>query len=319
VTRIVESAAGIIVRLLATLSASRTEAPANRASVLGRSTSSPDSRPSSSCSTLSSAQMKKPSKARLFFEAALNVDPTHYMALYNLGVASLTITEDEKAIAYFEKALAVYRRKPEVNQLYDLLLQLGKLYCRTGRYKKAVTLLEKEKIMDKEGSTMSGRNALLRYLGEAYMGSGRNKEAVKVLQRAIRLNPHDANALSMLGELYVLENQGNDIALSLCQQAVNIDDRHWKHWYRLAVVKYRTADYESSLKALKESMHLGKKNEEALYLAAKLYNKLGLYSKAAATLETVLKITPNHKAANTTLHKIKFNKNEVRIDPQANK
>ncbi len=253
------------------------------------------------------AQMNKPRKAGPFFEAVLHTEPKHYMALYNLGVTSLITAEDDKAIAYFEKALGVYRRKPEVNQINDLLLQLGKLYCRTGAYNKAVALFEKEKIMDEAGTIISGRYALLRYLGEAYMGCGRNKEAIMVLQRAIRYNPHDAYALSMLGELYGLENQGDDIALSLCQQAVNIDDRQWKHWYRLALVRYRMADYESVQAALKESRRLEQKNEEPLYLAGKVYEKLGFQSKAVAMYEAVLKIAPGHKAASARLKKIKLN------------
>jgi tetratricopeptide (TPR) repeat protein len=253
------------------------------------------------------AQMKKPRKARPFFEAVLHIDPTHYMALYNLGVTSLTMAEDEKAIVYFEQALAVARRKAEVDQKNDLFLQLGKLYCRTGRYKKAVALLEKEKLGDEASPIIPGRNALLRYLGEAYMGSNRNKEAVMVLQRVIRYNPHDAYALGMLGELYALENQGDDIALSLCLQAVNIDDRQWEHWYRLAVVKYRMADYESALEALKESMHRQQRNEAPLYLAGKVYDKLGVQSKAAAMFSAVLKIAPDHEAAGAALKEIQSN------------
>jgi tetratricopeptide (TPR) repeat protein len=113
----------------------------------------------------------------------------------------------------------------------------------------------------------------------------------------------------MLGELYALENQGDDIALSLCLQAVNIDDRQWKHWYRLALVKYRMADYESALEALKESMRLEQKNRQLLFLAGKVYDKLGMHSKAAAQFETVLKIAPDHKAAGAALKKTKLNLN----------
>ena len=252
------------------------------------------------------AQMEKPRKAKPFFEAVLHADPKHYMALYNLGVISLTIAEDEKAIAYFEQALEVHRRKPQNNQTNDLLLQLGKLYCRTGKYKNAIVLLEKEKVLEKTSPIIPGRYVLLRYLGEAYAGSGRNKEAVTVLQRAIRYNPHDAHTLSLLGELYALENQGYDIALSLCQQAVNIDDRHWKHWYRLAVVKYRMAEYEAALVAVKQSLQREQKNEASLYLAGKVYEKKGLHAKAAAMFKAVLKITPEHKAARAAFKGIKL-------------
>ncbi len=257
------------------------------------------------------AQMNKPRKARPFFEAVLRTEPKHYMALFNLGVIHLTIAEDEKAIKCFERALAASRRKPEANQINDLLLQLSKLYCRTGRYKKAVLLLEKENILDETGTIVPARNALLRYLGEAYMGSGRNVEAVKSLQRATRFNPHDAYSLSMLGELYAQEDQGDDIALSLCLQAVNIDDRQWKHWYRLALVRYKMAYHESALEALKESLRLEQKNEESLYLAGQIYDKLGAGAKAAVMYRAVLKIMPGHKAARGALQKQSKTMNEV--------
>ena len=250
------------------------------------------------------AQLNKTKKSRLFFEAAIKSDSKHYMALFNLGVTYLTTGESEQAIAYFEKALAVSKHTAESNQRNDLLLQLGKLYCRTGRYKKAVNLLEKEKVTDEAVSLLPGRSALLRYLGEAYMGTGNNKKAIMSLQRSINYNPHDAYALSMLGELYALENQGDDIALSLCQQAVNIDDRHWKHWYRLGWIRYKMELYGPALVALQESLHRDRKNPDAAYLAGQVYLKLDAKAKAAAMFRKALKTAPRHKAAVSALKKI---------------
>ncbi len=248
------------------------------------------------------AQMNKPRRAKSYFESVLHTDAKHYMALFNLGVISLTNADDKRAIAYFERALAVYKHETETEQINNLLLQLGKLYCLTGRYKKAVSLLEKVKITEGASSVVPARQTFLRYLGEAYMGSGRNKEAVLVLQRAVRYNPHDAFALSMLGELYGLENQGYDIAHSLCLQAVNIDDRQWKHWYRLALVRYNMAEYESALEALKQCMGLERKQGEPLFLAGKIYEKLGFPVKAAAMFAAVRKITPGYNAAGKAPH-----------------
>jgi tetratricopeptide (TPR) repeat protein len=174
--------------------------------------------------------MNKSRLARPFFEKILRsnpkhyTNPKHYMGLFNLGITYLTTGEDEQAIKYFEKTLSVLRGKREISQPNDLLLQLSKLYCRTGRYNKVITLLEKEKVMNEESSSTPGRDALLRYLGEAYWGKGKNDDAIMVLQRAVRYNPHDAYSLSMLGRLYAEQKQGDEIALSLCEQAVNIDD-----------------------------------------------------------------------------------------------
>jgi tetratricopeptide (TPR) repeat protein len=253
------------------------------------------------------ARMNKPQKARPFFEKILRSDPKHYMGLFNLGIICLAAGDEEKAIQYFEKTLAVPKRKREIHQTDDLHLQLSKLYCRTGKYNKAVVLLEKEKIMDEEGSRVPGRNALLRYLGEAYFGKGKNKEAIMVLQRAVSYNPHDAYSLSMLGELYAIQEQGDDIALSLCEQAVNIDDRQWKHWYRLARVKYKMAQYESALEDLKECLLRERKSVEAMNLAGHVYDKLEIRSKSIWMFQRVLKIAPGHKAATAALKKMKTN------------
>ena len=68
-------------------------------------------------------------------------------------------------------------------------------------------------------------------LGEAYAATGKNKKAIGQLQSAVQLNPHDAKSLSLLGELYAVEGEGSDIALSLCNQAVALDDHSWDNWY----------------------------------------------------------------------------------------
>jgi len=253
------------------------------------------------------ARMNKPQKARPFFEKILHSEAKHYMGLFNLGITCLAAGEEEQAIEYFERILATSKRKSEINQTDDLLLQLSKLYCRTGRYNKVITLLKKEKIIDSGGSRTPGRNALLRYLGEAYWGKGKNDEAIMVLQRAVSYNPHDAYSLSMLGELYAIQEQGDDIALSLCEQAVNIDDRQWKHWYRLARVKYKMGQYESAMEDLKECLRRERENIEVMNFAGHVYEKLGMKSKSIRMFQKVLKFVPDHKEATSALKKIKVN------------
>jgi len=241
------------------------------------------------------ARMNKAKKARPFFEKILQLDQKHFMALFNIGITYLTTGDDEEAIKYFEKTLSVSRLRLEENQLNDLLLQLSKLYCRTGRYKKAVTLLEKENIpADREGW---GQSVLLRYLGEAYAGIKKNSKAIMALQRAVRYNPHDANSLSLLGELYYIERQGDDIALSLCRQAIEIDDRYWKHWYRLALIQYKLGRIDSALEAVQECLQRDRKCVDALLLAAQIYKKSGMRPKSIGMYKRILKIIPDHKEA----------------------
>ena len=254
------------------------------------------------------AQMNKPKMAKPFFEKALQSDPSQYMVLFNLGVANLAISEEELSIKCFEKALRVAKRKPEINNRNELLLQLGRLYCRTGKFKKAVNLLESSNMVEQESNKGLAAGTVLRYLGEAYQGMGKNRKAVTVLQRAISYNPHDAVSLSMLGELYALEEQGDDIALSLCEQAVELDDARWINWYRLAWIRFRLNEFGAAMDAVKESLRRNKKSVQALFLAGMIYNAMDKKHLAAAKFEKVVSLEPVHKSAAAELRKIKKKK-----------
>jgi tetratricopeptide (TPR) repeat protein len=254
------------------------------------------------------AQMNKPKMAKPFFEKALQSDPSQYMVLFNLGVANLAISEEELSIKCFEKALRVAKRKPEINNRNELLLQLGRLYCRTGKFKKAVNLLEPSILEEQESNKGLAAGTVLRYLGEAYQGMGKNRKAVTVLQRAISYNPHDAVSLSMLGELYALEEQGDDIALSLCEQAVELDDAPWIHWYRVALIRFRLNEFEAAMDAVKESLRRNKKSVPVLFLSGMIYNAMDKKHLAATKFEKVVSLEPAHKGAVAELIKIKKKK-----------
>jgi tetratricopeptide (TPR) repeat protein len=250
------------------------------------------------------AQMNKPKMAKPFFEKVLESDPRHYMALFNLGVANLAIGENELSVKCFEKALAVAKRKPQINNRNDLLLQLGKLYCQAGKFRKAVNLFESSSLAKQEVPKGLAVGTAYRYLAEAYKGFGKTSKAVTILQRAIRYNPHDAASLSMLGELYALEEQGDDIALSLCEQAVEIDDTPGIHWYRLAWIRFRLKEFETAMDAVKECLRRSNKSVEALFLAGMIYTALDKKHLAAVKFEKVLSLEPAHKRAAAELLKL---------------
>lgn len=251
------------------------------------------------------AQMNKPKLAKPYFEKVLQADSRHYMALFNMGVVSLLIGEEDRSIKCFEKALAVAKHKPEINNRNELLMQLGKLYCRTGKFRKALALFETSSLTEEGSGKGLDVGTVLRYQGEAYAGVGKNREAVTVLQRAIRYNPHDASSLSMLGELYAVENQGDDISLSLCEQAVELDDVPWVYWYRLAWIRYRLQEYALALHDARECLRRNNKSTQTLMLVGKIYAKMGRKRLATAKYEKVLTLEPVHREAIAELSKIR--------------
>lgn len=234
-------------------------------------------------------QMNRYRSAIPLFEKAAELDGADFMAPFNLGFAYLEQGRPEAAVVAFEKALVID------NTHADLLFWLGRLYCRLGRYAEAVLVLEQ---------AMAGQEAtapLLFVLAEAYHGVGRNREAIVLLERAARVNPRDAGVLSLLGELYCVEGEGDEIALSLCRQAVELDDGAWQPWYRLGRVQYRLGDGTAARESLRQSLRLDRNNVAVLYLLGTVCRDVGRKHQAGRVFARVLRLRPDHGKAASAL------------------
>jgi tetratricopeptide (TPR) repeat protein len=254
------------------------------------------------------AQINRYHLAIPLFEQVLKLNPKDFMALFNLGFAFLRRNNLANSLNYFEKALAVD------NTYFDLLLQLGQIYCAVGKYKKAVEILSKaEKTAPVSPSAVEGkswqakgegeagkdigRGLVFTYLGQAYQEIGKNKEAMTYLQRAIGYNPKDAESLSRLGALYQEEDQGNDIALSLCRQAINIEETNALFWLRLARVQIAAKKMAEAVPSLQQCLALERKNQTALLLLGEAYAETGRRHKAVLIYKRVLKLDQKNKQA----------------------
>jgi tetratricopeptide (TPR) repeat protein len=234
-----------------------------------------------------------------YFDLVLEKEPKNFMALVNKGFALRILKMEEDALSCFLKAKKCKEFSSSPVSA-DILLQLGRLYFARGQYKHAVTVLEK--INTKNSETT--RYLLCSLLGEAYAETGKNDKAISILQEAIRYNPHDAQSLSILGYLYGVEGQGDDIALSFCTRAVNVDDLSWGNWYRLAKVRFRMADYDGAQAAVKESLLKNRKAVDAIFLGGKILVKQGNNKQAKRMFQRVLRIAPDYLGASKALQKI---------------
>ena len=132
--------------------------------------------------------------------------------------------------------------------------------------------------------------AALRCLGEAWRNLGENNRAMECLQRASSYNPQDSRALSLLGEVYDVEKQGADIALSLCREAVDLDDDKWDNWLRFGKVQFRNDQKQAALASLQQSMKLNRNNIDAARMLKKIYDDGGKKRLAAGMAEKIRKI-----------------------------
>ncbi|MDH3359351.1 MAG: tetratricopeptide repeat protein [Desulfobulbaceae bacterium] len=234
-------------------------------------------------------QMNRFRSAIPLFEKAAAIDGKDFMAPFNLGFAYYEQGRPEAAVAAFEKALAIDGKHA------DLLFWLGRLYCQLARYGEALVLLKR---------AMAAQEAtapLLFALAEAYQGEGRNAEALVEVERAARLNPRDAGILSLLGELYCAEGQGGEVAMSLCQQAVELEDGAWQPWYRLGWVQSQLGDVAGARESLRQCLRLDRKNVAALYLLGSICKDAGQERQAGKIFTRVLRHQPDHGKAASAL------------------
>ncbi len=243
------------------------------------------------------AQMNQYSRAIPLFEQALGHKPDDFMALFNLGLALLTRRENGAALARFEEALKVDGSN------FGLLLQLGKLYCRKARYEEAVNVLLKGRGLVDDGPGNMGHGAVYRYLGEALAGLGRRREAIENLQRAVNLNPRDAGSLSLLGELYTLEKEGDDIALSLCRQAVRLDGSRWRYWLRLGKVELSLGETGTAIKSLEHALRVDRGQSEIWYFLGRAHEKTA-DKKAVRMYNRALRLESGNKEAAEALARL---------------
>ncbi len=193
------------------------------------------------------AQMNRHKPAVSCFRRACVSKKDQFMALYNLGFEQKIISENDLAIKSFSEALALPKEEGDGKARKDMSFQLAVLCIEEQQYEKGFDLLEPWYQAEKKGG--AGEKAV-RFLGEACCGLGKHRDAMKYLQQALRHDEYDAEVLSLLGEMYLKENEGDDIALRFCEKAVELNPDSLALKLRLAKAQIQCGDFKAALKNL---------------------------------------------------------------------
>jgi tetratricopeptide (TPR) repeat protein len=199
------------------------------------------------------AMMNRHRIANDCFLKALAIQNDDFMSWYNLGLGREAQGNISGAVESFEHAYKCHKCPPgdeqeSTNVRAELPFQLGKLYCQTGRYQEAFDILFPWHTTQ---ASASGAGRALRYLGESLHGVGRTQEAMSWLQRAIRFDEFDADALSLLGEIYLDQNEGDLIALKLCEKSVELNPTPVRFHLHLARAQIQCGFLEAARESLR--------------------------------------------------------------------
>ena len=147
-------------------------------------------------------------KALKIFETTASLVPDDAMAVYNAGLALMRMGDQKQALDRFLEADALEEAPGEAG------IQIGRIYLDMKKPAKALPFLEKAARRKAESGIAH------RYLGEALAALDRIEPSITAYKKAIRFNPHDAEALSALGWLFDRKGENPEISVLFCRQSI---------------------------------------------------------------------------------------------------
>jgi Flp pilus assembly protein TadD len=191
------------------------------------------------------AQREDRGGARAAFETVRVLDPGEAMAVYNLGVLCLLEKDAAAALEWFRQAYGL------TTQIFEIPFQIGKLLSERKAFEEAIPFLEKAIAI----RTTSGPAHTL--LGRCRASLGQTHPAIAAYQRAVKINPYDAAALSALGSLYDAKGENPEICVTFCRQSVALSPDNGLFRLRLARLYHKHNQLERALVEYESATALG--------------------------------------------------------------
>jgi len=194
---------------------------------------------------------------------SLDLDPAENPDVaYYLGLCYARLEQYEEAILYLE---TVVTSDSDILHKYQSRMILSYIYIITGRL--SLAAFELDALLDE------GYESPQVYAAKSYVAYARKEteESVELLEKAIAIDPENANALNSLG--FLLADEGRDIlkALSLCKRAVHLKPDNPAYLDSLGWAYFKIGKVEEARAYLRKALNLksGKgENEIARHLKA---------------------------------------------------
>lgn len=192
-------------------------------------------------------------KAALEVLQAAGEEPADNMELcYYLGLCYTKLEQYDDALLYLEQ---VVTSSSHLLLVYQSRMILIYIYCLTERFRLAE--FELKRLME-EGYESPQVYAAYGYI---YYKMNNPAKSIKALERAIEIDPHNANALNSLG--YILVEASGDInrAISCCLKAVRHNPKSYAYLDSLGWAYFKAGRHLEAKKYLRRAMELSRGNK----------------------------------------------------------
>jgi serine/threonine protein kinase/tetratricopeptide (TPR) repeat protein/TolB-like protein len=195
----------------------------------------------------------------------------------------------DNAIALFHQAL---ERDPKYALAYA---GLGEAYWRKYNLTKEPRWVEEARTNCKTALELDRLAQVPVTLGLIYNGTGKYEEAVKEFQRALRLDPVNADAYRELGVAYEALGRLKE-AESTYRKAIELRSSYWAGYEDLGAFYWGYGRYNEAEPLFRRMIQLTPDNARGYSNLGGLYHLMGRYDEAAKMLQKSLTIKPTSNA-----------------------
>jgi serine/threonine-protein kinase len=221
-----------------------------------------------------------------FYDQAVRKDPRFALAYAGIAETSMDLYGLKKDVSWSQKALGAAQQAQQLNpDLPEVHWALGSVYMQTGKAEGSIA--EMKRALELEPNSDDS----YRRLGHAYDEAGRTEEAVAAYQKATEINPyywynHNCLAIAYAGA------GANEKALAAFRRVTELAPDWASGYSNLGAIDFQLGKLNDSVAAYQRSLALQPTAEAYANLGVAFYY-LGIYNKAADTLEQAVRMDPN--------------------------
>ena len=188
-------------------------------------------------------------EAQTIYHHILQIEPTHYQSIGNLGLLSIQLDKIYQAREYLIRATTV---NPDYQEAYT---NLGNLYFQQSEFELAINAYQNAVRISPDDEEVWAN------LGNAFLKEKRDKEAVKSYKKALKLNPNRPDLYDFLGDCYYILEQYKTAIVSY-RNVLKIDKTNATCYYKLGQAYQQIGQYRHSIDCYKRSLSLQPENAE---------------------------------------------------------
>lgn len=235
-----------------------------------------------------------PEKAVAHYQQAIQLSPSHHVAVVNLGRLYRSLGENSKAEEWYRRALKVARTA-------EVLSPLGALYYNTGRHKEAL------EVYREAVSLQPSQRELRLALAQVLAVMGQTKEAEKITSHIVSEEPRCLECYRLLSAIHS-KQEHHGKALEAIEKALQLKPKDPKVISELFFTKGNQLREQNLLDKAFESYEaavtLDPDQAQAWMNMGGIRHIQGSYVSARAYYERALKLVPDSKLLKENLAKL---------------